>query len=453
MFAFTHWGILFAKRRERERERGNLRAMSSVKFLHLVVLLFVFLLQASSSQKKKGKYIPGPPNRPETEEELTCKVRYRLEFTHTHTHTHTHTCFTCLADDLTIFYFCFVQLTDKSSGAIFNLNPLFKLNDGRRKFFVINGASGGPFDHVDMEYDYHFSLCGVTPPTPFECQMGNSGIFRAPAYQVVKKKDKTKGRQEAQATSKQQGKSNTLSFDGDMDKVIRNCYAIGSGDRGSWTFSLINKDDPSVGVQLDYKDGQECFKRVVERRKTETGREKREVKWVPTPRSTTIKMTCNPYSKDLDQSGENKMKGNIERVVGRTQSIHAVEDEMCHYTLTWESPYGCPTNKKIRSVEDRRGEEVLFTEDASGVHKRTRRTMKRGKFLQSVWNLFMFIFLSVSVVVGIQVFRHWKWMKIVIPQTMDTNPIQKKLARKKFVKLIMTFGEAKQLAPGGSRLV
>ena len=76
---------------------------------------------------------------------------------------------------------------------------------------------------------------------------------------------------------------------------------------------------------------------MVAKTKTETGREKREVKWVPTPRSTTIKMTCNPYSKSVDQSGESKMKGNIERVIGKTQSIHAVEDEMCHYTLSKSS--------------------------------------------------------------------------------------------------------------------
>ena len=48
---------------------------------------------------------------------------------------------------------------------------------------VLLCLSVGPFDHVDMEYDYHFTLCGSTPPTPFEC-MGNNDIFRAPVYQV-----------------------------------------------------------------------------------------------------------------------------------------------------------------------------------------------------------------------------------------------------------------------------
>ena len=38
-------------------------------------------------------------------------------------------------------------------------------------------------------------------------------------------------------------------------------------------------------------------------------------------------------------------------------------------------------------------------------------------------------------------------------QAMDSNPVQKKLARKKFIKLLMTFNEGKHLAPGGSRLV
>lgn len=150
----------------------------------------------------------------------------------------------------------------------------------------------------------------------------------------MKKKQKQKGRKEVAAN--RDSKDQT-----DADNVIKNCYAIGSGDRGSWTFSLIKKDEPSAGIQIDYTDGQECFKRVVQKTKTETGREKREVKWVPTPRSTTIKMTCNPYNKDTDITLDGKKSGNIERVIGKTQSIHAVEDEMCHYTLsksmsTWD---------------------------------------------------------------------------------------------------------------------
>ena len=27
-----------------------------------------------------------------------------------------------------------------------------------KKFYVIYGAAGGPFDHVDVSYDYHFTL-------------------------------------------------------------------------------------------------------------------------------------------------------------------------------------------------------------------------------------------------------------------------------------------------------
>jgi hypothetical protein len=374
----------------------------------LLLLCFVLLLQASSQAGRGGKKNPGPPNQPSYDEETTCR------------------------------------LTDDSTGAVFDLNPLFKMNEKSRKFFAIKGASGGPFDHVDMEYDYHFTLCGSTPPTPFEC-MGNSDIFRAPVYQIVKKKKKEKGQKEVASDNNRDSPGKV-----DADDVIKNCFAIGSGDRSSWTFSLIKKDEPSAGIQIDYSDGQECFKRVVQKTKTETGREKREVKWVPTPRSTTIKMTCNPYQKDTDMTLDGKKSGNIERVIGKTQSIHAVEDEMCHYTLTWESPFGCPTNKKIKSLAD---EDVIFTEDARGVHKRSRAAAKRGGFLRTVWNLFLFVFLSGSLAVGIQVFRHWKWMKIVLPQTMDSNPVQKKLARKKFVKLLMTFNEGKHLAPGGSRLV
>ena len=75
------------------------------------------------------------------------------------------------------------MLEDKHSGAKFDLSQLFRLNKAERKFFTIQGASGGPFDHVDMVYDYHFTLCGSVPPTPFDC-FGGETIFRAPAYQV-----------------------------------------------------------------------------------------------------------------------------------------------------------------------------------------------------------------------------------------------------------------------------
>ena len=122
-----------------------------------------------------------------------------------------------------------------------------------RKFYVIYGAAGGPFDHVDVVYDYHFTLCGVTPPTPLNC-LGSPDIFRAPAYQIARRKsdEREEGEQQYQR-------------DVEAPDTMKNCNAIGSGDRADWTFSLIDKNEPSVGVQLDYKNGQECFKRTVVR--------------------------------------------------------------------------------------------------------------------------------------------------------------------------------------------
>lgn len=234
--------------------------------------------------------------------------------------------------------------------------------------------------------------------------------------------------------------------------TLRNCVAIGrAGEGNPWTYSLINKDDPSYGVQIDYEGGEECLKRTVVRTKTESGRDKREVQWIPTPRSTTIKFTCNPKAMTLERSGESKAQGNIERIIGNTQSIHAVEDDMCHYTLTWESPYGCPTNKKI--TKDRRGGDVVFTQDAKGFHSTTRNQARKSMFLASFFKFILFVLLCGGAGVGVQMFRHWRWMKIILPQMSDPNPIQQKLARKKFVKLILTFGTARKIAPSGSRLV
>ena len=89
--------------------------------------------------------------------------------------------------------------------------------------------------------------------------------------------------------------------------TLRNCVAIGrAGEGNPWTYSLINKDDPSYGVQIDYEGGEECLKRTVVRTKTESGRDKREVQWIPTPRSTTIKFTCNPKAMTLERSGEDR---------------------------------------------------------------------------------------------------------------------------------------------------
>jgi len=295
-----------------------------------------------------------------------------------------------------------------------------------KKFFVIHGASGGPFDHVDTVYDYHFTLCGARPPTPLNC-MGSPDIFRAPAYQIARKKQDNP--------------------DVEEPGTLRNCAAIGSGERGDWTYRLIDKDDPSAGVQIDYTGGQECHKRTVVKTKTETGRDKRVVKWIPTPRTTTIRMTCNPGGPEPSREKKDR-DGNVGRLVGETQTVHASEDDMCHYTLTWESPYGCPINKKIRSVSDRRASDPVFTSDSSGFHVRTRG--KQG-FLSKLLKLLTFVFFCVLGLVGVQMFRHRKWMKIILPQMTDKSRLQQKLARKKFVKLITTLDTktAKRMAPNG----
>jgi len=382
---------------------------SSLRVLVFFAAFFV-LLQASSQAKygkSRPKGNPGPPNSVSGDEDRTCK------------------------------------LMDKGTGAIFDLSAPFKLNKYNKKMFVIEGASGGPFDHVDRVYDYHFALCGATPPQPLDC-MGSDNLVKSPVYQITRRKD----------ISEEAKKEQTYKTEPEKD-TMHNCLALGSGDPDSWTYSLINKNDPSYGIQIDYKDGQECLKRTVVRTRTDTGREKREVKWIPTPRSTTIKMTCNPQTMNFDQTGESKQSGDISRIVGQTQTVHAVEDDMCHYTLTWDSPYGCPTNKKIRSVADRANDDTVVTQDASGRYQRTtRRKANQSQFMSTVVKLGFFMLLAAAAVVGIQVWRHWKWMRIILPQMSDPNPMQQRLARKKFLKLIQTFGNPKQgMAPSGSRLV
>lgn len=325
------------------------------------------------------------------------------------------------------------KLTDKSSGAVFDLSALHKANIIDKKFYVIYGAAGGPFDHVDVSYDYHFTLCGADPPTPLSC-LGTPDIFRAAAYQIARKK-------------RDEGEEWRV---GEDEGDIQNCVAIGSGDRADWTFSLIDKDDPSAGVQIDYTNGQECMKRTVVKKKTETGREKRVVEWVSTPRSTTIKMVCNP---DARADGERKDKaGNTGRLAGSTQTVHAREDEMCHYTLEWESPHGCPINKPIRSRAAQRDDDLVVTSDASGFHMQSRREASRGGFFGFLFRVFWICFWGAGALAAVQVYRHWRWMKVLVPQMAHKNRLQQKLARKKFFKLMTTFDNtsAKRAVPARS---
>lgn len=399
----------------------------------------------------KSKGNPGPANRPNGADVETCKLQ------------------------------------DQRSGAIFDLSPLHRMNMLDKKFFVIYGASGGPFDHVDTVYDYHFTLCGALPPVPLNC-LGSTDIFKAPAYQIARQKPKEKAGEEALYPP----------ADPDEGQVIQNCHAIGShqGTEGPWTYSLIDKDDPSAGIQIDYKGGQECFKRTVVKTKLETGRDKREVKWLPTPRSTTIKLTCNPQSKTpthtrqlrarilllimiqpiyarvrltltniLSHSsaatsfphGQKKDKhGNIQRLVGRTQTVHATEDEMCHYELTWESPYGCPTNKPIKSYRDRRDDDIVFTEDGGGFHRSTRGDARRATFLGTLLKTFFFLLICLGLGIGVQMARHHQWMPVILPQLFDNNRLQRKIAWKKFTKLMTTIDTSKtnrRVPSGAGRLV
>ena len=106
------------------------------------------------------------------------------------------------------------------------------------------------------------------------------------------------------------------------ERLNHNCYALGS--QIDWTYSLIDDSRPGKGLAIHYKGGQECYKRVVEKTKTEGGRQKREVKWVPTPRSTTLLLRCSTTSRTGREAFERTMgKG------ARASEVHA-----CTHTHT-----------------------------------------------------------------------------------------------------------------------
>ena len=61
---------------------------------------------------------------------------------------------------------------------------------------------------------------------------------------------------------------------------------------------------------------------------------------------------------------------------------------------------------------------------------------------------------GVASLVGVQMFRHRKWMRILLPQMADKNRVQQKLARKKFFRLMRTFESTqtgRHVAPSGAR--
>jgi len=316
----------------------------------------------------------------------------------------------------------------RAGGALFDLSPLKALSTDHKGMLIVRGATGGAFDHSHMRYEYHFTLCGdVGPPIPFDC-MGNKDITRSPVYQIVA----------PQAPDKSAG---ALDEWDEEERLNHNCYALGS--QIDWTYSLIDDSRPGKGLAIHYKGGQECYKRVVEKTKTEGGRQKREVKWVPTPRSTTLLLRCSTTSRTGREA--------FERTMGK--GARASEDDMCHYTIEWDTPAACPSNLPSFPVEgEDDGEEVIY-EDASGPHRTTRGAVKRTQVYGKVVAALVMLGVMAAVVLAVQIYRFRTWMRVIIPQMSDSNPVQKRIARKKFVKLIFSVDGPRKVRHNTGRLV
>ena len=185
---------------------------------------------------------------------------------------------------------------------------------------TISGAEGGPYDTGKSKYNYHFSACGlVTRHPPTDCA-NDKELPHSPAYQYA-------------APDLGDGAGSAEELQEDLESEM--CYSLGHDVE--WSFSLLDEKYPQKGVQIHYTGGDNCYKREIKKTKTASGRDKREVVWVPTERSATIKFLCNPDGEMISSYDQELLSAYMDRKAGHL--AHAFESEMCHYTLGKDCAY------------------------------------------------------------------------------------------------------------------
>ena len=102
-------------------------------------------------------------------------------------------------------------------------------------------------------------------------------------------------------------------------------------------YALYVSERPDVGVTVTYGGGDTCMRRVVQTKpkKTSGGSGKSPdqedeveeiVSWVPTERSLTMKITCDPTDTGVFDPAS---------LMQMMRKVHVAEDEMCAYVLDW----------------------------------------------------------------------------------------------------------------------
>lgn len=119
------------------------------------------------------------------------------------------------------------------------------------------------------------------------------------------------------------------------------CHALGSLRNA--TFGLISPAKPELGLELRYAGGDDCLKRVLKKREGGASGASAsalpEVTWVPTPRTLTLRLRCDP----LAPGGIDPFDPASAMQLARR--VRFVEAEMCEYEADWPTSAACPTLK------------------------------------------------------------------------------------------------------------
>ena len=282
------------------------------------------------------------------------------------------------------------------------------------------------------EYDFWVNVCTPAVGVPPVCE----GKGPAAGYQVVVPKEEDHSDEEelemfddyerraiarekamqAEEASRggQAGEAQTSGGDGQPKQLHRaargrpeakECHSLGALDNVTW--SVITARAPAHGVSLTYHGGDQCLKRVVTRKPAENNNKKlntwkkpnqpdasavpvetTEVQWVPTPRTLTLHIRCDP-----EDTGVKDFASFLQL----TRRVRVVESEMCEYVVEWPSALGCgtpPRGKALRAA-------------TALVHPR-----------RWVW----WLLAGGATVVGMQVKRQWHALAILRPALMRGDP-------------------------------
>ena len=340
------------------------------------------------------------------------------------------------------------RLVDAQTSAEYDLRDLYKISDEHRQFFNLINVKGGPHDEPNKLYDYLIGHVGFDRGAlPRECQE-KYGLKhkRGAAYQISHPRHDHEGAGRA---------DEDYSYDYEDVKEARVCTMLGKAE--GWKWRMVNQLDPEAGVQIHYTGGEECMKRVQRSELNSRGKKRTRTSWEPATRNTTITFKCNPNSHFLESLrgkpfSSRQAKNFLKRDVPKSRAIQVNEPDMCHYELTWETPYGCPTTVDKRRwanyqrVHKKQKKEALKKASASSWFgsgkgrdapapdvEAPRRTV-----LGMLFKLVFYAVAFLAVGVAVQVFRKKQRMRIIIPQLFDaTNKRSRQIALKRFVQVVL----------------